>query len=85
MGWLVGGASNTGGQALKAFFNADQLTNLSQSINPRVESPLQYYPLPLGSIGERFPVNDPAKQPVFEPRPDQDSEFLHGTVPVITM
>lgn len=76
MGWLVGGGSNTGGAALKKFFSGNELAALSQKIDPEVDSGLQYYPLP--RTGERFPVCDPEKLPVLEPRPSDDSQFLHG-------
>lgn len=74
--WLVGGASNTGGGALRNFFNNQQLTTLSAAIKPEQESKLDYYPLP--GIGERFPINDPALLPRLTPRPDDDAAFLHG-------
>lgn len=63
-GWLLGGASNTGGGVL------------SDRIDPAVESPLHYYPL--RRPGERFPVNDPALAPRITPRPADDAAFLHG-------
>lgn len=31
--WLVGGASNTGGAVLRAFFSDDQLRSLTECIN----------------------------------------------------
>lgn len=81
MGWLVGGASNTGGEALKSFFSAAELAELSKEVDTAVASPLEYYPLPAGTTGERFPVSDPHKEPVVSPRPDSDVQFLHGTTP----
>ena len=45
-------------------------------IDPRCDSPLDYYPLT--KIGERFPVNDAQLAPRLEPHPDSDVEFLHG-------
>lgn len=77
MGWLVGGASNTGGEALSQFFTVDELGALSESIDPAVQSPLDYYPLP--RPGERFPVSDAELAPRTSPRPESDAEFLHGT------
>eukprot|EP00245_Coleochaete_scutata_P002753 TRINITY_DN1384_c0_g1_i1.p1 TRINITY_DN1384_c0_g1~~TRINITY_DN1384_c0_g1_i1.p1 ORF type:complete len:556 (+),score=77.98 TRINITY_DN1384_c0_g1_i1:86-1669(+) len=74
--WLVGGASNTGGAALRQHFSDSQLAELSHAINPDVPSPLDYYPLP--SVGERFPIADPDMQPRLDPRPERDVEFLHG-------
>eukprot|EP00892_Ulva_mutabilis_P009214 jgi/Ulvmu1/6665/UM003_0303.1 len=76
MGWLVGGASNTGGAALAQLFSAAELALLSPRIDPAVESPLRYYPLP--RPGERFPVSDANLPPCTEPRPADDAEFLHG-------
>jgi sugar (pentulose or hexulose) kinase len=74
--WLTGGASNTGGAVLRAFFNDAKLNALSQPISTDVESPLHYYPLL--EPGERFPVNNPHLQPNLEPRPRSSVEFLHG-------
>lgn len=76
MGWLVGGASNTGGGVLRALFDPETLDRLSAQIDPSVESPLDYYPL--SRPGERFPVNDPDLQPRMTPRPKDDAAFLHG-------
>jgi sugar (pentulose or hexulose) kinase len=75
-GWLVGGASNSGGGALLQHFTAAQITALSRQIDPRQASPLDYYPLP--GLGERFPINDPALPARITPRPADDAAFLHG-------
>jgi sugar (pentulose or hexulose) kinase/predicted GIY-YIG superfamily endonuclease len=74
--WLVGGASNAGAGVLRHYFDNGQLAALSAQIDPRCDSPLDYYPLT--GIGERFPVNDVYLAPQLEPRPDHDVEFLHG-------
>ncbi|KNA25095.1 hypothetical protein SOVF_009620 isoform B [Spinacia oleracea] len=74
--WLVGGASNTGGAVLRQLFTDVQLQKLSEQINPSLPSSLDYYPLP--AIGERFPVADPNMNPRLHPRPDSDSDYLHG-------
>ncbi len=74
--WLAGGASNSGGKVLSAFFDAQQLRQLSAGINTHESSPLNYYPLT--QPGERFPVNDPDLQPVLHPRPVDDKAFLQG-------
>lgn len=74
--WLTGGASNTGGAVLKHFFSTAQLENLSNQINPYLNSNLNYYPLL--KKGERFPINDPNLLPNLEPRPQNSKEFLHG-------
>ena len=74
--WLVGGASNSGGAVLRQLFSDQQLAQLSAAIDPSQVSPLDYYPLP--AAGERFPVNDPLLAPRLEPRPEDDTQFLHG-------
>jgi D-ribulokinase len=74
--WLVGGASNTGGAVLRHFFSDTNLVSLSQEIDPDVPSQLDYYPLL--TPGDRFPINDPNLSPRLTPRPDRDSDFLHG-------
>ena len=74
--WLVGGASNTGGAVLKKYFSSEELKNLSQEINPELESNLDYYPLL--KPGDRFPYNDPNLLPKITPIPDNKVEFLHG-------
>jgi sugar (pentulose or hexulose) kinase len=74
--WLAGGASNTGGGALEAHFDAARIAALSMLIDPDSDSGLDYYPLP--GVGERFPVNDPAMTSRTTPRPGDDAAFLHG-------
>lgn len=75
-GWLVGGASNTGGSVLGKYFSVDDLNRLSRQINPNAESSLDYYPL--SAPGERFPINDPTLAPRMSPRPPDDADFLHA-------
>jgi sugar (pentulose or hexulose) kinase len=75
-GWLVGGASNSGGAVLRQFFSTEALASLSADIDPTRDSGLDYYPLP--GMGERFPVHDPGLAPRLTPRPASDTEFLHG-------
>ncbi|MFA5242291.1 MAG: FGGY-family carbohydrate kinase [Sulfuricella sp.] len=74
--WLTGGASNSGGAVLRAFFDDAGLHSLSQRIDPGQPSGLDYYPLL--QPGERFPLNDLAYPPRLVPRPDDDAIFLHG-------
>ena len=74
--WLVGGASNAGGAVLKSFFTTEELAHLSAQIDTTTSSKLNYYPLI--TAGERFPINDPLKQPALSPRPENDAQFLHG-------
>ncbi|MCW8963710.1 MAG: FGGY-family carbohydrate kinase [Gammaproteobacteria bacterium] len=74
--WLTGGASNSGGNVLNQYFSNEQIRSLSQQIDPRHDSGLDYYPLT--TAGERFPTNDPELQPRLKPRPTNDHEFLKG-------
>lgn len=75
-GWLVGGASNTGGGVLRSFYSDAEIEALSHRIDPQTETELDYYPLL--EPGERFPINDPALPPRMTPRPQDDAVFLHG-------
>jgi xylulokinase len=74
--WLVGGASNSGGNVLRAYFTDKELTELSDRIDPDKPSNLDYYPLL--KPGERFPYNDPNLLPKISPIPESRVEFLHG-------
>ena len=74
--WLVGGASNSGGAVLKQFFDDKQLEQLSAQIELNKPVTLEYMPLP--SVGERFPVNNPDLEPLMSPRPANDVDFLHA-------
>ena len=74
--WLVGGASNSGGAVLRQFFSDEQMTQLSERLNPARPTGLNYRPLP--AAGERFPINDPTLQPVVTPRPADDAKFFQG-------
>lgn len=74
--WLVGGASNTGGNVLKHFFTDQELIELSQKIDSDRSSGLDYYPLV--QPGERFPISDPFLPPRLTPRPQAPEQFLHG-------
>ena len=74
--WLVGGASNAGAGVLRRFFSDGQLADLSRQLDPRRSSGLALRPLP--RPGERFPVDDPALEPILEPRPVSDALYLQG-------
>ena len=74
--WLCGGATNTGGAVLKKIFSDPILKQLSQQINPELDSGLRLRPMPFR--GERFPINDPNLEPILQPRPISDSLYLHG-------
>ena len=75
-GWLVGGASNTGGAVLRQFFTDAEIARLSEQLNPAQPLGLGYYPLP--GVGERFPRSDPDMQPRLEPRPNNRRDFLQA-------
>ena len=74
--WLAGGASNSGGGVIAAYFSRDDLDRLSPLLEPGVPTGLDYYPL--ASVGERFPINDAAWPPRLDPRPAEDHRFLQG-------
>ena len=74
--WLVGGASNSGGAVLNAYFTAAEIERFSTLINIEAKTSLDYYPLV--ADGERFPLNDPAHAPRLQPRPADDVLFYQG-------
>lgn len=74
--WLPGGASNSGGTALACHFDVDAIERMTPMLKADVPTGLDYYPLP--GEGERFPVSDPAKPSITEPRPADDAVFLQG-------
>ncbi len=75
-GWLVGGASNSGGAVLRQYFTDADIARLTQQLQPDRPTGLDYYPLP--GQGERFPVNDPDREPLLTPRPQEDARFFQG-------
>jgi sugar (pentulose or hexulose) kinase len=74
--WLAGGASNTGGAAIGAYFSKDDIARLTPLLDPDHPTGRDYYPLP--TPGERFPVNDPNFQPRLTPRPADDRLFFQA-------
>jgi sugar (pentulose or hexulose) kinase len=74
--WLVGGASNSGGAVLKHYFSFEDMTRLTQALQPEQTSGLDYYPL--NAPGERFPINDPDLAPKLTPRPASDVLFFQA-------
>ncbi len=80
--WLAGGASNAGCKVLGKFFNDKDLKELSNQINPKIDSGITLIPLP--STGERFPYNDPKMAPILEPRPISDALYLHALLEGLT-
>jgi len=77
--WLVGGASNVGCAVLRQEkFSGAELAELSARIDPAQDPPAAMGFYPLTKRGERFPVNDPNKEPVLDPKPDDRAVYLHG-------
>lgn len=74
--WLAGGASNSGGKVLSAFFSPERIESLSGRIDPSFATGLDLYPLP--APGERFPLFDPSLPPKLGPRPADDVLFLQA-------
>ncbi len=74
--WLAGGASNTGGNVIKAEFPDTNIDAISDEIDSESDIDLDYYPLK--QPGERFPINDPGLLPRLGPRPVSDADHLHG-------
>jgi len=74
--WLVGGASNSGGAVLQAYFTAAEIERFAALINVDTPTGLDYYPLL--AAGERFPINDPTLMPRLQPRPADDVLFYQG-------
>jgi sugar (pentulose or hexulose) kinase len=74
--WLAGGASNTGGAVMRAFFSDERLAELTDRLDPDHPTGLDYYPLL--RPGERFPVSDPAFRPRLEPQPEDEAVFFQG-------
>lgn len=62
---------------------SSELEARSSDIDPSTDSPLEYYPLQRGTVGERFPTNDPLKKSILEPRPENRTEYLHGLLQAI--
>lgn len=80
--WLVGGASNSGGEVLKKFYSQSELIELTELLAHKVKQAnfslldLNYYPL--STPGERFPINDPQHAPVLSPVPDNKIDFFQA-------
>jgi sugar (pentulose or hexulose) kinase len=74
--WLVGGASNTGGSVLRQLFTDLELIQLTERMN--IDSPTGTDYVVLPAKGDRFPINDMTLEPMLEPRPEDDAEFLQG-------
>ena len=78
--WLVGGASNAGGQVLLNYYSLDQLKWLNNQIteadiNTFLKSePENYYPL--SSVGERFPISNSQLKPKLPDLPICNSDEI---------
>lgn len=74
--WLADGASNSGGAVLLQYFKLEQIREMTQLLDPERFTELDYYPL--AGVGERFPINDPTKEPKLEPLPADSVTFFQG-------
>jgi sugar (pentulose or hexulose) kinase len=80
--WLLGGASNSGGNVVRALIGDHKLEELTGRIDPERPLGLNYYPLL--RPGERFPVNDPEHQPRLDPRPIDEAQFFQAILEGMT-
>ncbi len=80
--WLVGGASNSGGNVVRALLGDDRLDELTRKIDPDRKLDLNYYPLL--RPGERFPINDPHYPPRLTPRPAEDHAYFQAILEGMT-
>ncbi|MDP9812887.1 sugar (pentulose or hexulose) kinase [Rhizobium tibeticum] len=80
--WLLGGASNSGGNVVRALIGDNKLGELTARTNPEQPLGLNYYPLL--RPGERFPFNDPDYQPRLDPRPADDAQFFQAILEGMT-
>lgn len=74
--WLVGGASNSGGNALTRFFTTDRMAELTADLRPERPTGFDWHPLP--GQGERFPVAEPALTFAPQPLPDDDATLFQA-------
>ena len=74
--WLAGGASNSGGDALKRFIDVEKMPALSEWIEVDRPTGRQWHPLP--GKGERFPVNDPEMEFAPSDLPDDEVVLFPG-------
>ncbi|MEJ2630702.1 MAG: FGGY-family carbohydrate kinase [Acidihalobacter sp.] len=74
--WLAGGASNSGGAVLRAWFSDEEIARFSLELEPDSPTGLDYYPLQCP--GERFPLADPSLAPRLEPRPAERRVFFQA-------
>lgn len=74
--WLVGGASNSGGNALQRFFSPERMAELTPRLRPDQPTGFRWHPLP--GKGERFPVADPELTFAPEPLPEDEVLLFQG-------
>lgn len=80
--WLVGGASNSGGNVVRAMIGDDRLDELTKLVDPHRLLGHDFYPLL--RPGERFPINDPGYLPRLTPRPADDASFFQAILEGMT-
>jgi len=80
--WLVGGASNSGGEVLKGYFSSEEMLLLTEELDKRLAqgnlSLLNYHYYPLKHIGERFPINNAELTPRLTPRAKNNLDFFQA-------
>lgn len=74
--WLIGGASNAGGQVIEHYFTSQQIEDLTRQLNPTQPTGVQLYPLL--TPGERFPISDPYLKPVMPTQPIDTPIFFQA-------
>lgn len=74
--WLVGGASNSGGNAILRFLGAERMAELTPLLEPDRPTGFHWHPLP--GKGERFPVADPAMTFAPDPLPADERLLFQG-------
>ena len=85
--WLVGGASNSGGQVLRHFYSIEQLKLLNHKItNEDIQAFLNMKPeafYPLITPGERFPILDTQHPPKLPPLPKCTAIEINQSMPCL--
>jgi sugar (pentulose or hexulose) kinase len=85
--WLIGGASNSGGQVILNFYNIEQIQYLENQISNQnlddlfKNKPPYYYPLI--QPGERFPICDAELKPILPKQPNKPFEEAYQSKEVL--
>lgn len=74
--WLVGGASNSGGNALVRFFTPERMAELTPRLRPEDPTGHDWHPLP--GKGERFPLADPGLTFAPESLPEDETVLFQA-------